>query len=243
MIGSANAVINLAGAPIIGRRWSDARKAAIRNSRVHATTTLARAVASAARPPVLINGSAIGFYGAHDDEPLTENSPRGSDFLADVVADWERAALEAAPATRVVLLRTGLVLSRDGGALPQFARPFLFGVGGRIGSGEQYVSWIHRDDWIAMIEWALAHATIAGPLNATAPNPVTNATLAKEIARVLRRPALVPAPAFAMRLLLGEMSDTILTGQRVLPARAEAAGFAFRYPVLDGALRSLYAKR
>jgi uncharacterized protein (TIGR01777 family) len=241
-IGRATAVVNLAGEPLAGARWTAARKARIRDSRVVATTLLARAVAAAPHPPIFISGSAIGIYGPRGDEPLTEDSSPGSDFLAGVTLDWERAALEAAAATRVVILRTGVVLSREGGALPQLALPFRLFVGGRIGSGAQYVSWIHRDDWLALVEWALAVSAVSGPINATAPQPVTNAELAVALGRALRRPALVPAPAFAVRLAVGEMADAaLLNGQRVLPAKAQALGFRFAYPTIDAALAAIYA--
>jgi uncharacterized protein (TIGR01777 family) len=241
-IGRATAVVNLAGEPLAGARWTAARKARIRDSRVVATTLLARAVAAAPHPPVFISGSAIGVYGPRGDEPLTEESTPGSDFLAGVTLDWERAALEAAAATRVVLLRTGVVLSREGGALPQLALPFRLFVGGRIGSGAQYVSWVHRDDWVALVEWALAASAVSGPINATAPHPVTNAELAVALGRALRRPAFVPAPAFAVRLAVGEMADAaLLNGQRVLPAKAQALGFRFTYPRIDAALAAIYA--
>jgi hypothetical protein len=242
LIGEAGAIVNLAGAPIVGPRWTDARKALIRESRVAATRLLVNGILAAPKPPVLINGSAIGFYGPRGDDPVGETGMPGSDFLASVVVEWERAAMEAAHATRVVCLRTGVVLSRDGGALPKLALPFRFFAGGRIGTGAQYVSWIHRDDWVAMVEWALTTNGVTGPLNATAPQPVTNAELATAIGAALGRPALVPAPAFAVRLALGEMGDAaILTGQRVIPEKAQALGFKFKYSTIDRALKSIYA--
>jgi len=241
-IDGADAVINLAGESLDAGRWTAARKAAIRESRVEATRTLATAIAKARRPPgVFVNASAIGVYGTHGSEALTEDSPPGSDFLASVCVAWEAQALEAAGMTRVVLLRTGLVLHRSGGALPRLALPFRLFAGGRAGSGEQYWSWIHRDDWTRIVRWAIDTPDVTGALNLTAPAPVTNAEFARTLARVLHRPALAPAPAFAMRLLLGDMADAlVLNGQRVLPAKATLHGFKFQYPDLEAALRAIY---
>ena len=183
----------------------------------------------------------MGFYGVHQDESLTEASPAGNDFLASVCVEWEREALAAASATRVVTIRTGLALDRSGGALPQIARPFSFFAGGPMGSGHQYMSWIHRDDWVRMVHWAMTNAQVSGPLNAAAPNPVTNREFAKTLGRVLRRPAFVTTPPFALRLALGEMADALLlSGQRILPAKAQSLGFTFRYPQLEPALRAIY---
>jgi uncharacterized protein len=238
----ADAIINLAGESIAGRRWTSAHKARIRESRMRATRSLVAAMQQAARvPAVLISGSAVGYYGPHGSEPLTEQSPPGDDFLARVCRDWETEALRAAGPTRVVLLRTGLVLEKDGGALPPMALPFKLFAGGPVGSGDQYYSWIHRDDWIGLVSWALRTGSVSGPLNLTAPQPLPNREVAKTLGRVLRRPAFMPAPAFALRLLLGEMADALLlTGQRVMPAQAEALGYQFRYSTLDEALRAIY---
>jgi uncharacterized protein (TIGR01777 family) len=239
-VESADAVINLAGAPIAAGRWTEARKAEIRGSRTRSTSLLVTAIRNAATPPRLINASAVGFYGSRGDEPLTEASGPGDDFLARVCIEWEAEASKAADVARVVLLRTGVVLSKEGGALPQLALPFRLFAGGPIGSGRQYISWIHIDDWVALVRWALGTA-VAGPLNATAPMPVTNAEFARALGRALRRPALVPAPAFALRLAMGEMADAmVLGGQRVLPAKAESLGFRFSYPALGPALASIY---
>jgi uncharacterized protein (TIGR01777 family) len=237
----AGVLINLAGAPLVGPRWTPARKALIRESRVRTTSLLVNALMASPKPPVLINGSAVGLYGARDDEPATEQTTPGSDFLASVVRDWEQAAAAAERATRVVLLRTGVVLSKEGGALPKLALPFRFLLGGPVGSGQQYVSWIHRDDWVSMVQWAIATPTVSGPLNATAPHPVTNEELAKALGAALRRPAIVRTPAAVLRLVLGEMADAaLLTGQRVLPAKAQSLGFRFAYPTIDDAFRSIY---
>ncbi|MGH9254644.1 MAG: TIGR01777 family oxidoreductase [Vicinamibacterales bacterium] len=241
-LDGADAVINLTGAPI-NRRWTAAHKREMWNSRVLATRTLVTALKSARRiPPVFISGSAVGIYGPHGDEPVTEDTPAGSAFLASLGAAWEKEALAAGPQTRVVLVRTGIVLDRNAGALPLMALPFRFFAGGPLGSGRQYISWIHKDDWTAMVRWALANAAVSGPLNVTAPNPVTNLEFVRTLGRVLGRPALVPAPAFALRLALGEMADAVLSGQRVLPGKAQALGFDFRYPALKAALQAIYAR-
>jgi len=241
-VDRTDAVVNLAGEPIAGARWTPARKQAIRASRVDVTSALAAAIATApAPPPVFVSGSAIGFYGARDDTPLDESSSNGADFLGEVCAEWEAAALRAAGRTRVVLLRTGIVLDKHGGALPQMARPFRFGVGGPLGSGRQYVSWIHLQDWVNLVLWSLERDSVSGPLNLTAPTPVTNQEFSRVLAGELHRPGFLRAPAFALRLLMGEMADAIaLGGQRVLPRKAEAEGYAFRYAHLAPALHSIY---
>jgi uncharacterized protein len=240
-IAGADAVVNLAGESIAGRRWTAARKRAIHDSRVVPTRAIAAAIAAAGHPPrVLVSSSAVGIYGSRGEERLTEESRLGTGFLADVGRGWEAAAA-VPPPTRPVLVRSGVVLDRHGGALPQMALPFRFFVGGRTGSGRQYMSWIHLDDWTAMVRWALVTDAVSGPLNATAPGPVTNAEFARTLGRVLRRPALVPAPAPTLRLLLGELADALLLeGQRVLPAKALASGFDFRYASLEEALRAIY---
>src|SRR5205823_14540148 len=180
--------------------------------------------------------------GPPGDGTATEDTPRGSDFLADVTAQWEAEATRVAGArTRVVCVRTGLVLEKDGGALPQMLPPFKFGVGGPVGSGRQYWPWIHRDDWIALVRWAIDTPSVTGPVNATAPSPITNAEFARALGRALHRPAFMPAPAFALRLLLGEMADALLlSGQRAVPAKAQRLGFTFRYSQLDDALRAIF---
>jgi len=243
-LDGADVVINLAGTSLDSGRWTDARKAEILHSRVQATETIVKAMSEVARrPSMLLNQSGVGFYGAHGSESLTEESAPGSDFLASVCVAWEAAAMKAAWMTRVVVLRTGLPLDSSGGALPRLALPFRFLAGGPLGSGEQYWSWIHIDDWVRMVRWAIEQPDINGPLNATAPAPATNRELADALGRALRRPALAPAPAFALRLLLGEMADAlILSGQRVLPAKATRGGFEFLYPDLDSALEQIYER-
>jgi uncharacterized protein (TIGR01777 family) len=242
-VDGADAVVNLAGESIAGARWSASRKAAIFESRRTATRAIVSAI-QAARivPGTLISSSAIGIYGSRGDELLTEESAPGSDFLADVCRAWEAEAHVAQALTRVVLLRTGVVLARSAGALPQMALPFQLFAGGPLGSGRQYISWIHLADWVAMVRWALATALVAGPLNLTAPAPVTNAEFARALGRAMRRPALLRAPSFALRLALGEMADALLLGgQRVLPATAQRLGFEFQYGTVEAALAEIYA--
>ncbi len=235
-----DAVVNLAGAPI-NHRWTAAHKRAMWNSRVTATRTLVAAMKSVHRiPPTLINASGVGIYGPHGDEPITEESAPGSGFLAGLGAAWEKEALAAGPQARTVLLRNGIILDRDKGALPQMALPFRLFVGGPIGSGGQYISWIHHEDWTSMVRWALTNTAVTGPLNATAPHPATSAEFARALGGALHRPAVLPTPAFAMKLAFGEMADLLLTGQRVFPEKAHALGFEFQHPTLDSALREIY---
>jgi uncharacterized protein len=242
-VEGAGAVINLAGEPIAEGRWTAAKKRTILASRVEATQAVVAALRAAGAPGIaLLSGSAVGYYGTHRDEPLDESSPAGHDFLATVCREWEAEATAASRA-RVVLLRTGFVVARDGGALPRLALPFHFFAGGPLGSGRQVMSWIHRDDWVAMTRWALGHPTLQGPLNLTAPSPVTNREMAHAVGRALHRPSFMPAPALALRLVLGEMADAlILNGQRVLPHVAQNAGFTFKYESIDDALRAIYAR-
>ena len=241
-IDGADAVVNLAGESVAGKRWSPSHKKQILDSRIHATRRLAGAIARAARPPsVFASGSAVGYYGPLGDELAVETTPAGSDFLAQVCQQWEAEANRAAsPRTRVVCIRTGLALERDGGALPQMLPPFKFGAGGPVGSGRQYWPWIHRTDWIDLVRWAIRTEAAAGPLNATAPNPVRNAEFARALGRALHRPSFMPAPAFALRLMLGEMADVLLSGQRAVPATAETLGFSFKYARLDDALAAIF---
>jgi uncharacterized protein (TIGR01777 family) len=242
-VDGADAVLNLGGEGIADKRWTAARKAAILESRVRATRAIVAAIKSSRTPPrVVLSASAIGFYGSNrGDDTLTEESAAGSDFLAEVCRHWEGEAAPAAGIARLVLLRTGVVLDKKSGALPQMALPFRFFAGGRVGSGRQYLSWIHLADWLGMVRWALASPDVAGPLNVTAPAPVTNAEFSRALGRAMDRPALVPAPAFALRLGLGEMADGLLLGgQRVLPAKARRHGFSFRFASVDAALQDIY---
>jgi len=245
-IDGADAVVNLAGESIAGRRWSAAHKQRVLDSRVRATRSLAAAIAGASRPPsVFASGSAVGYYGSLGDELAVETTPAGSDFLATVCQQWEAEANRAAsPRTRVVCIRTGLVLERDGGALSQMLPPFKFGVGGPVGSGRQYWPWIHRTDWVDLVRWAVRTDAAVGPLNATAPEPVRNVEFARALGWALRRPSFMPAPAFALRLMLGEMADALLlSGQRAVPAKAGALGFSFTYTRLDDAFGAIFGDR
>jgi uncharacterized protein len=241
---SADAVVNLAGASIAAGRWNAARKQLLRSSRVDTTRHL---VASLARLPVppraLVSASAIGYYGDRGDEQLTETSPPGHDFLAELARDWEAAALEAERSSmRVVVVRFGVVLAKHGGALPRMLTPFKMGVGGRLGTGKQWMSWVVLNDVVSMIRFAAQNEKLSGPLNAVAPIPVRNAEFTRILARVLHRPAVFPAPGFALRLALGEMADALLlSSQRVISEKFSEAGFVFRQSQLDSALRSVLA--
>ncbi len=241
-IDGAQALINLAGESIAGKRWNDLQKQRILDSRIHATRSLVAAVRASVMPPAtFVSGSAVGYYGPLGAEEVSEEHPAGSDFLARVCERWEAEAMRADDRTRVVCIRTGLALERDGGALPQMLPPFRFGVGGPVGSGKQYWPWIHRDDWIGLVRWMMATPAVRGAVNGTAPHPVTNAAFARALGRVLRRPAFMPAPGFALKLLLGEMADALLlSGQNAVPARAERGGFEFRYARIDDALAMIF---
>jgi uncharacterized protein (TIGR01777 family) len=234
---SADAVINLAGENVGGGRWTDARKKRIIESRVDATNALVEAVNSRPDPRrAFINASAIGYYGLRGDETLDETASPGEGFLAEVVRRWEELARRAEDAARVVILRFGVVLG-SGGALGKMLLPFRLGLGGPIGSGRQWMSWVDRDDVLRMIEWAIDHQSASGIYNVTAPTPVTNREFTRALGRTLHRPAVMPLPAFALRIALGEMADEILLGgQRVVPARAAAEGFSFDYPELEASL-------
>jgi uncharacterized protein (TIGR01777 family) len=239
-VSASDAVVNLAGESIAAGRWTAARKTRLRNSRVDTTTKLVEACRQAPKAPrTWVNGSAIGYYGSRGSERLTEESAPGNDFLARLAEDWEEAAEGAAAFARVVYIRTGIVLDRHHGALAKLILPFKLFVGGPVGSGEQYMSWIHRDDWVSMARWTLMSG-VSGPFNATSPQPVTNKEFSRALGRALSRPSVLPAPAFAMRLLLGEMADALLlSSQRVYPERAQMQDFTFDHPDLDEALRSI----
>lgn len=234
-------VINLAGEPI-GQRWTADRRRRIRDSRVRGTHALADALAALPRKPsVLLNASAIGYYGARrGDDLLDESSTAGEDFLAQVVRDWEEATGPAASSgIRVVLLRTGLVLSPAGGVLAKMLLPFQMGVGGRMGEGRQWMSWIALHDCVAAMEFAIGNTSLSGAVNLVGPEPVRNETFTETLARVLGRPALLPVPRAGLSLLFGEMAeDTILASQRVMPKKLAGAGFEFRRPHLEDALRA-----
>jgi uncharacterized protein len=243
-VDGADAVINLAGETIGDKRWTPARKALLRDSRLLATRSLVAALTeSTNKPAAFVSTSAVGYYGNGGDEIKTEESPAGQDFLAHLCEDWEAEARKASDANvRVAIVRTGIVLERSGGALPRMMMPFKFFAGGPLGSGRQYMSWIHRLDWVEMVRWIVATQPASGTFNATAPHPVTNRQFARALGRALHRPALLPAPGFALRLALGEFADSILSGQRVLPARGKGMGYHFRYPEIDIAFRGIFGE-
>jgi hypothetical protein len=232
--------VHLAGEPL-AQRWTEEAKRRIRGSRVDGTRRLIALLADLpAAPRVLLCASAIGIYGSRGDEILTESSAPGTGFLPEVCMAWEQAADEAAAlGMRVVKLRTGIVLGRDGGVLARMLPAFRLGAGGRLGSGKQWMSWIHLNDLLGLIEFALNEAGVTGPVNATAPNPVTNEQFTAQLARTLHRPAFAPAPAFALKLMFGEMASVLLDSQRVVPRAAIEHGFGFRYPGLDPALHDV----
>lgn len=242
-VDGVDAVINLAGAGIGDRRWTDEYRRALVESRIDTTSLLANACAAATNPPsVFLGGSAIGYYGNRGAEVLTEESGRGQGFLADLVEAWEASAKPAVDAgIRTCFLRSGIVLDDDGGVLPKFLPLFKVGLGGRFGSGEQYFSWISIDDEVAAIEFLLDNSSVSGPVNLTAPNPVTNAEFTEALAEVLNRPAFLPVPAFGPRLLLGsDRADSLLfEGQRVEPGVLVDNGFSFRHPTVTEALHHL----
>ncbi len=241
-LAGVHVVVHLAGANIAAGRWTPARKVEIRQSRVEGTRNLCEALGRLIPPPnVLVSASAVGFYGSRGAETLTEDDAGGRGFLADVCREWEAAVEPAARAgVRAVNLRFGMVLSPKGGALRKMLVPFKLGVAGRVGTGGQYVSWIALDDAVGAVAHTMQDDSLRGPVNAVAPGPVTNADFTRTLGRVLRRPTLIPMPALAARLLFGEMADTLLLAStRVMPARLQAAGYRFRLPELEGALRHL----
>lgn len=242
-LDGADAVVNLSGAGIADRPWTPARKSLLRSSRLDPTHSLMAGVESCRyRPSVFVQGSAVGYYGASlEDRPIDESCPAGTDFLGRLCVEWESAAQPAADlGCRLVTVRTGLVLDARGGVLPPIARPFRFFVGGPVGTGRQYFSWIHVHDWVALVAWAIGNMAIAGPLNASAPHPVTNDQLSRALAHALGRPCWLRVPPFALRTLLGvEMADAVLlNGQRVVPTRALASGFRFQFTDVDQALQA-----
>ena len=244
-VNGKDAVVHLAGETIAAGRWSAARKARIRDSRVRGTRVVAEAVARAdPRPKALLCASAMGFYGDRGDERLTEASAPGRGFLSEVSREWEEACAPARDqGVRVVNLRFGIVLSPAGGALAKMLLPFRLGAGGVVGSGKQWWSWVALDDAVGAIQHALVTAGLSGPLNVAAPNPVTNAEFTRTLGRVLARPTLFPVPVFAARLAFGEMADALLLASaRVVPERLQQTGYVFRHPELEGALRHLLGR-
>jgi uncharacterized protein (TIGR01777 family) len=240
----AEAIINLAGAPIADARWTEGRKRLLTESRVHTTRLLVEAISRrSSKPLTLLNASGIGYYGVGDDRTLDERASLGQGFLADLSFAWEAEALRAEEfGVRVVMLRTGMVLERDGGALPKMLLPFRLFAGGPIMPGTQWVSWIHRHDHIGLVQWALTTPSVTGPVNAVAPEAVTMNRFCEVLGRVLHRPSWLPVPGFALRVALGELGTLMTTGQRVNPAKALSGGYVFHYAMLEPALRAIVGK-
>lgn len=238
------AVFHLAGDPIAEGRWNDAKKRRLRESRVLGTRHLIETLGTIKkRPGVLVAASAVGYYGDRGDETLDERTAPGKGFLADLCVDWEAEAMKATGlGMRVVMVRIGMVLGASGGALAKMLLPFKIGAGGRLGSGRQWMGWIHVDDLVGLFLFAAGTKGVSGPINGVAPVPVTNAEFTRTLGSVLRRPAAFPAPASMLRLALGEFADVLLSSQRVLPAAAEMAGYTFRHPRLEGALREILGR-
>jgi uncharacterized protein (TIGR01777 family) len=244
VLSGIDAVVNLAGESIASGRWTTARKDSILSSRIDTTQALVQSIKKSEKnPKVLVSASAIGYYGPHGDEFVTEDSPPASDFLADVCVQWEKEALKATHfGLRVVLLRTGGVLGPDGGALAMMTIPFKAFLGGPVGNGKQWFSWIHLDDEIGIIKHALENDSLSGPVNLTAPNPVTNRDFSSSLGRALHRPSRLAVPGFMVKLTLGELGEVLLTGQRVLPDKALKAGYKFKYAEVNEALKAIFSK-
>ena len=241
-IGVFDAVINLAGEPIADKRWTDTQKKIICDSRWDITTQLVAKINSSDNPPTtFISGSAIGFYGRQGDKVVTEDTSPHEEFTHDLCEKWENIATGVdASKTRVIILRTGVVLAEDGGALEKMALPFKLGVGGSLGSGSQYLSWIHIDDMVNAIEFLLNDKNCSGPFNLTAPEPVTNKSFSKQLAKALSRPCLFFVPSFVMKIAMGESSTMLLEGQNVIPDKLIKAGYSFTYPTVSSALGAIY---
>jgi len=238
-------VINLAGAPIADLRWTPARKRLLFDSRIGTTAKLVEWLGDArGSPPALVSASAVGYYGAQGDEPVVETTPPGTGFAHELCVAWEREAMQAkSHGARVCLVRVGVVMDAGGGALDKILPPFKLGLGGRLGSGKHYFPWIHREDIAAIFQWLLERPSASGPYNASAPNPVTNTEFTIALGKALGRPAILPMPAAAMRLLFGEVADELLLmSQRVLPRRLLDEGFEFRYPRLEQALAAIFSQ-
>jgi uncharacterized protein (TIGR01777 family) len=244
-IDGCDAVVNLAGEPIFGRRWNDRQKERLRTSRIEATTNVVRAIGgAAARPRVLINASAIGYYGDVPEGELAENASPGEDFLARTCEEWEQAAQAVAQhGTRLAIVRIGVVLAREGGALKQMITPFKLGLGGPVGFGRQWVSWIHLHDLVGVVLAALDNPRLEGPINATAPQPVRNKEFSKCLARALRRPCLFPVPPFMLRLMFGEVAFVVTGGQNVPPRRLDQEGFTFQFRDCQAAMNDLFRRK
>ncbi len=238
----ADGVINLCGESIAAKKWTPQQKEKILSSRIESTQAIVQAMEKASRKPaVLVNASGVGFYGpVEGDEPVTEQSPRGSGFLAETCELWEKEALKAESfGVRVALARIGIVLEKDGGALQKMLPPFLYYAGGPLGSGRQWFPWVHRDDVVGMLKYALRDPRVSGPFNACAPEPVTMGDFSKALGRVTGRPSWAAVPAFVLKQLLGEMAEMLLTGQRAVPQKMRSWGYSFRYPDLEPALRAI----
>jgi uncharacterized protein (TIGR01777 family) len=244
-LSEVDAVVNLAGEPIDARRWSDEQKRRIRDSRVITTRNLVGGLGSSARKPsVFVSGSAVGFYGNRGDEQLDETSAAGKGFMSELCREWEGEAAGAGElGIRVVQVRTGVVLSTEGGALKKMSAPFKLGLGGALGSGKQWFPWIHIDDIVGIFRHAILTESLAGPVNGVAPHPVTNREFTRELARALRRPTFLPVPEIGLRVLMGEMAEVLVGSQRVLPKAALASGYEFRYPQLAQALADLLGSK
>jgi len=244
-VASCDGVIHLAGENIFNRRWNAAFKQLLVDSRIQSTAKIVQAITRSPRradgsPKVLVNASAIGWYGVHGDEELDEDTPPGGDFMARLCVDWERAAREAEKAgVRVALVRVGIVLDREGGALAKMMTPFKLFAGGPIGFGRQYMSWIHHVDMVNLFLFGLDNSSAVGPLNGTAPHPITNKEFSKALGRALHRPAFFPTPPVMLRLALGEVARVVTTGQRVVPRKPLALGFSYRFPTIDEALTDI----
>lgn len=244
IFSNATAVINLAGAPIAGRRWSKKYKEEIYNSRINTTKKISELINECSSPPkVLINASAVGYYGDRDDEFLDESKEPGNDFLSKVCIDWEQTALLSAEKTRVVLARIGLVLDKKEGALPKLVLPFNFYLGGTIGSGKQWLSWIHIDDILRLFLWSIENENVAGPINFVSPHPVTMKHFVKELSHILKKPAFFPIPTIFLKIIMGESACVLTNSQRAIPEYALNNGYNFTFTELNKALKDLLAEK
>ncbi len=243
-LSNIDAVINLAGESIASGRWTAERKKRLISSRVETTRALVESIKNSdPGPKILISASAVGFYGQHGDEEVTENTGQGTDFLAEICRAWESEALKAQESgLRVVIMRFGTVLESDGGALLKMITPFKLFLGGPLGSGRQWFPWVHRDDLTGIIKYAMDNKSMSGPFNVTSPQAVTNREFSDALGRALNRPSCLPVPGFVLKIVFGELSSILLTGQKVLPEKILNAGFKFKYPDIDGALRAIFSK-
>lgn len=247
-VPSCDGVIHLAGENVFGRRWNDEFKKLLGDSRVLGTRHVATAFSASPRrddgqPKAFVSASAIGFYGPRGDEELDEESPAGNDFLAKLCVEWEKEArAPEAAGGRCVQVRVGIVLDKNGGALQQLLTPFWMGMGGPVGSGQQYMAWIHHADLVRLFLFALDNSACTGPMNGTAPNPVTNKAFGHALGKAMFRPSFMWTPGFMLSLVLGEAAEVVLNGQRVLPRKALASGFEFKYPTLEVALADIFGK-